>query len=170
MNAGTLLQSGTGTLGSGAAVGGLIKGGMAAIPGWGWAALAAANILPAILGSSAQERQRRREADLRAAEIEASPWTGQGPSTQMQTPESNVWANLLGAGTNVLGQGQALEKARRDAAMQEQQSMWNQMLLDRLSASNAPQQFQQQPTEVLPGQPLLMGRAPSRFNLGVYGG
>jgi len=166
MNAGNLTQAAGGTIGMGAGLTGL---GVALGP-LGWAGLAAANLLPAILGSSAQERQRRREADLRAAEIEASPWTGRGPSTQMQTPESNVWANLLGAGTNVLGQGQALEKARRDAAMQEQQSMWNQMLLDRLSASNAPQQFQQQPTEVLPGQPLLMGRAPSRFNLGVYGG
>lgn len=135
MDAGNVVQAGLGTLGSGAGVGALIKGGAAAIPGWGWAALAAANLLPAILGSSAQERQRKREATLRAAEIEASPWTGRGPSTQMTTPESNVWANLLGSGVNVLSQGQALEKARRDAAMQEQQSMWNQMLMNKLSGA-----------------------------------
>lgn len=109
MNAGNLTQAAGGTLGMGA---GLSSLGVAMGP-LGWGALAAANLIPAILGSSAQERQRKREADLRAAEIEASPWTGRGPSTQMQTPESNVWANLLGAGTNVLGQGQQLEAARR---------------------------------------------------------
>jgi|694.fasta_scaffold54258_6 hypothetical protein len=136
MNVGNVTQAGLGTLGSGAALGGLLSGGMAAIPGWGWAALAAANLLPAILGSSAQERQRKREAQLRAAEIEASPWTGRGPSTQMQTPESNVWANLLGAGTNVLGQGQAIESARRNAALQEQQMNWNQMMMNKMIQSN----------------------------------
>lgn len=139
MNVGNVTQAGLGTLGSGAAVGGLIQGGMSAIPGWGWAALAAANLIPAILGSSAQERQRRRESILRAAEIEASPWTGRGATTQMQTPESNVWANLLGAGTNVLGQAQSIEKARRDAASQEQQSMWNQMLMNKLGSTDMSQ-------------------------------
>lgn len=136
MNAGTVTQAGLGTLGSGAALGGLVKGGMAAIPGWGWAGLAALNLLPAVLGSSAQERQRKREAQLRAAEIEASPWTGRGPSTQMQTPESNVWANLLGSGVNVLGQGQSIEKAMREGQAQEQQNMWNQMLMNKLSSSD----------------------------------
>lgn len=166
MDAGNITQAGLGTLGSGAAVGGLVKGGMAAIPGWGWAALAAANLLPAILGSSAQERQRKREAMLRAAEIEASPWTGRGPSTQMATPESNVWANLLGAGTNVLSQGQALQKASRESALQEQQSAWNEMLLDRLKNANL---SQEQLMQMLPGQPSLMGRAPSAFGLGMGG-
>lgn len=134
------ISTATSTLGTGAALGGLLEGGMAAIPGWGWAALAAANLLPAILGSSAQERQRKREADLRAAEIEASPWTGRGPSTQMQTPESNVWANLLGAGTNVLGQGQAIESARRNAALQEQQMNWNQMMMNKLGGMDLSQE------------------------------
>jgi hypothetical protein len=121
MNAGNLVQSAGGTLGMGA---GLSSLGLAMGP-LGWAGLAALNLLPAIMGGNQQAEQRKREATLRAAEIEASPWTGRGATTQMETKEPNVWANLLGAGTNVLSQGASIEKARRDAAM-------NEMLMQRM--------------------------------------
>jgi hypothetical protein len=121
MNAGNLVQSAGGTLGMGA---GLSSLGLAMGP-LGWAGLAALNLLPAIIGGNQQAKQRRQEAMMRAAEIEASPWTGRGATTQVSTPQSNVWANLLGAGANVIGQGAAIEKARRDAAM-------NEMLMQRM--------------------------------------
>jgi len=103
--AGNVTQAAGNTIGMG---GGLTALG-ATIPVWGWAALAAANLLPAILGGRRQIKQRRQEAAMRAAEIEASPWSGRGPTTQVSTPESNVWMNLLGAGSNVLGQGISLQ-------------------------------------------------------------
>jgi hypothetical protein len=105
MNAGNVTQAAGGTLGMGA---GLSSLGVSLGPA-GWAALAAANLIPSILGSSQQNKQRRYEQAVRAAEIEASPWSGRGPTTQVGTPESNVWMNLLGAGSNVLGQGISLQ-------------------------------------------------------------
>lgn len=56
-------------------------------------------------------RQRKAEANMRAAEIEASPWTGKGPSTQVSTPESSVWGEMAGGAVNALGQAAALQNA-----------------------------------------------------------
>lgn len=55
--------------------------------------------------------QRKAEATMRAAEIEASPWTGKGPSTQVSTPESSVWGEMAGGAVNALGQTAALQNA-----------------------------------------------------------
>ncbi len=126
----------TGTLGSGAAVGGLLKGGMASIGPLGWAGLAAANVLGSVLGSSAEARQRRKEADIRAAEIEAQPWTKQAAQTQISTKEPNMWANLLGSGFNVLSQGQAIQRSMQDAQTAEQNNLWRQMMIDKASQMN----------------------------------
>lgn len=103
----------------------------ASVPVWGWAALAGANILGSILGSNAQARQRKQQALMRAAEIETSPWTNRGPSTEVSTAEPNAWANLIGAGTNVLAQGQALGKSMRESAAEERKQAWNKMLADK---------------------------------------
>lgn len=56
-------------------------------------------------------KQRKMEADLRAAEIEASPWTGKAPSTQVATVSPNIWTEMAGAGINTLGQTAALQGA-----------------------------------------------------------
>jgi hypothetical protein len=140
------ISTASGTLGSGAAIGGLLEGGMAAIPGWGWAALAGANLLGGLLGSGSQADERRREAQLRAAEIEAQPWTKQAAQTQISTATPNVWANLLGSGINTLSQGQALEKGMRESEASKQDSMWKQMMMQKLSQLS-PQQV----------APVLMG-------------
>lgn len=103
----------------------------ASVPVWGWAALAGANILGSVLGSNSQARQRKQQAIMRAAEIEASPWTNRGPSTEVSTAEPNAWANLMGAGTNVLAQGQALGKSMRENAVEERKQAWNELLANK---------------------------------------
>lgn len=55
--------------------------------------------------------QRKAEATMRAAEIEASPWTGKGPSTQVSTPAPSVWGEMAGGAVNALGQTAALQNA-----------------------------------------------------------
>lgn len=76
-----------------------------------WAVIAGLNVAMASQKASQQARQRKMEADIRAAEIEASPWTGRAPSTQVSTAAPNVWAEMAGAGINTLGQGAALQQA-----------------------------------------------------------
>jgi hypothetical protein len=56
-------------------------------------------------------KQRKMEADLRAAEMEASPWTGKGPSTQISTAAPSVWGEMAGGAVNALGQTAALQNA-----------------------------------------------------------
>jgi hypothetical protein len=56
-------------------------------------------------------KQRQQEANIRAAEIEASPWTGKGPSTQISTANLNPWAEMAGGAINAAGQVAALQNA-----------------------------------------------------------
>ena len=56
-------------------------------------------------------KQRQSEANLRAAEIEASPWTNKQASTQIQTASPNVWADMLGGAVSGIGQAQAFQNA-----------------------------------------------------------
>lgn len=81
------------------------------IPVLGWVALAGINAALAASKAAQARKQRETEANIRAAEIEASPWTGKAPSTQVSTPTSNIYANLAGAGINTLGQAAALQAA-----------------------------------------------------------
>ena len=74
-----------------------------------WLALAGVNAALSASKASQAAKQRKMEADLRAAEIEASPWTGKAPSTQISTPTPNIWGELAGAGINTIGQGAALQ-------------------------------------------------------------
>jgi len=76
-----------------------------------WVAIAGLNAAMAAQKSAQQARQRQTEANLRAAEIEASPWTGRAPSTQVSTAQPSFWADLAGAGVNTLGQGAALQQS-----------------------------------------------------------
>jgi hypothetical protein len=73
--------------------------------------LLGANLLLAGMKANQQAKQRQQEANMRAAEIEASPWTGRGPSTQVSTTSPNMWAEMAGGGINALGQAGALEKS-----------------------------------------------------------
>jgi|694.fasta_scaffold88057_3 hypothetical protein len=84
-----------------------------------WAALGGLNIGMSALQAERQAKQRQQEAQTRAAEIEASPWTGRGPSTQVSTASPSVWANLLGSGINTLSQGSAINAAAQKEAMNE---------------------------------------------------
>lgn len=75
------------------------------------AVLGGLNLGMGALKSQQAAKQRKQEAALRAAEIEASPWTGKAPSTQVATATPNVWAEMAGAGINTLGQAAALNQA-----------------------------------------------------------
>lgn len=81
------------------------------IPFGAWVALAGLNAAMAASKKAQQDAARQREANLRAAEIEAAPWTGRAPTTQVSTPSSNIWGELAGAGVNTLGQGMALQQS-----------------------------------------------------------
>jgi hypothetical protein len=63
------------------------------------------------LKAQQQAKQRQAEASMRAAEIEASPWTGKGPSTQVATAAPSAWAEMAGGAVNALGQTAALQNA-----------------------------------------------------------
>lgn len=115
----------------------------------GWAGLAAANILGSILGSNAQARQRQKEGMIRAAEIEASPWTKQAPSSQISTPTTSAWSNLIGAGTNVLSQGQALQKSMMDTEAEKRKQQWGEMLMNKM---------QNTPGQLSPDQLMAMAK------------
>ncbi|NBV51619.1 hypothetical protein EBR78_10445 [bacterium] len=80
-----------------------------ALPFLAWAALAGLNTAMSAAKAQQQARQRKAEADIRAAEIEAAPWTGRGPSTQVATSTPNIWGEMAGAGVNTLGQMAALQ-------------------------------------------------------------
>lgn len=73
--------------------------------------LGGANVGMAALKAQQAARQREMEAKIRAAEIEASPWTGRAPSTQISTPSLNPWAEMAGGAINTLGQTAALQQA-----------------------------------------------------------
>jgi hypothetical protein len=77
----------------------------------GWMALAGLNAALGVSKAAQQAKQRRMEAAIRAAEIEAAPWTNKAPSTQVTTSAPNIWAEMAGAGVNTLGQGAALQGA-----------------------------------------------------------
>lgn len=100
----------------------------------GWGALAAGNLIGSLIGSSQQRKQRQQEGIMRAAELESSPWTGKEAQTQVSTPQANPWLSMIGAGTNVLSQGQALEKSMREADAEKRKSMWNDIFLNKLAS------------------------------------
>jgi hypothetical protein len=81
-----------------------------------WAALLGGSALMGALGNKAKRDQQKMTADMRAAEIEASPWTGQGPSTQVQYAPSQ-WADMAQGvmGGAQLGQGIGNMEAQQEA-------------------------------------------------------
>jgi hypothetical protein len=107
--------------------------------------------------SSQNRRQRKMEAEARAAEIEASPWTGRGATTQVSTPNSSVWADMLGGAVSGIGQAQSLQNAGLFTSSEPMGVVAPQEL--------APQQFFNQTTpqtlnwnRMIPRQPSLYGR------------
>lgn len=74
-----------------------------------WLALAGVNAAMSASKAEQAAKQRKAEADMRAAEIEAAPWTNKAPTTQVTTATPNVWGELAGAGVNTLGQAAALQ-------------------------------------------------------------
>lgn len=69
------------------------------------------NIGMGAMRANQQAKQRQAEAQMRAAEIEASPWTNRAPSTQVSTDAPSVWAEMAGGGINTLGQLAAIKNA-----------------------------------------------------------
>lgn len=78
---------------------------------WVLGGLVAANAGMGLMKSAEAKKQREQEMRMRAAEIEASPWTGRGPSTQVSTPSLNPWAEMAGGAINAAGQAAALQNA-----------------------------------------------------------
>ena len=78
---------------------------------WPLIALAGANILGGQMKAAQQAKQRQAEAQMRAAEIEASPWTGRGPSTQVSTGPASAWGELAGSLVNTGQQYASLNNA-----------------------------------------------------------
>ena len=66
-----------------------------------------------LLGSAQKRKQQKMTADMRAAEIEASPWTGQGASTQISYAPS-AWADLAQGGLGGAQLGSGLEASAAD--------------------------------------------------------
>lgn len=123
-----------------------------------WAIIAGLNVALAASKASQQEKQRKMEAEIRAAEIEASPWTGKAATTQMTTPSTNVWGELAGAGVNTLGQGAALQKAGLFSAQDVSEQVPS-------PETAMPQSFQESPEQLAgagyPNAPFtLYGRNP----------
>ena len=109
--------------------------------------------------SAQAAKQRKAEADIRAAEIEASPWTGDQATTQIATPAPSLWADMLGGAVSGVGQAQALQGAglfSSDAGGMDTSFMSPE-------ASQSYNYFQGQGpmstwNRMIPGQPTLMGR------------
>jgi hypothetical protein len=73
-------------------------------------AMALAGLVSGKLGNDAKQAQQRKTANVRAAEIEASPWTGNAPSTQVQYA-SSPWGDMLQGGLNGAQAGMEVGKA-----------------------------------------------------------
>lgn len=97
--------------------------------------LGGANIGMGAMKAQQAAKQRQQEANIRAAEIEASPWTGKAPSTQISTGSLNPWAEMAGGAINTVSQMQSLQKANADTKAAEQASKWNDMLMDKMSGA-----------------------------------
>lgn len=117
-----------------------------------WLALAGVNAALSSSKASQAAKQRKMEADLRAAEIEAAPWTGKAPSTQISTPTPNIWGELAGAGINTLGQGAALQGSGLFSSspgadgLESSEFMGPQNPLMQTSTGNAPTLFGRTPS------------------------
>jgi hypothetical protein len=121
-----------------------------------WLALAGVNAAMGSAKASQAAKQRKAEAEMRAAEIEASPWTGKAASTQVSTPSPNIWGELAGAGVNTLGQAAALQGSGLfSEGASTPPGLGAQNPLMQTSTGNAP---------------TLFGRTPSSsmWNLGQY--
>ncbi len=112
-----------------------------------WLALAGVNAAMSAAKASQAGKQRKTEADLRAAEIEASPWTGRAPTSQITTTVPNIWGELLGAGVNTLSQGSALEGAGLfSGGAPTPEGLGGQNPLMQTSTGNAPTLFGRTPS------------------------
>ena len=127
-------------------------------PVTGMLIMAGANAAMGAAKSAQAAKQRQTEANIRAAEIEASPWTNDAPSTQVSTASPSLWADMLGGAVSGLGQSQALQQAGLFTPSQAQGVVAPQEL--------APQQFFDQTTpqtltwnRMIPRQPSLYGRS-----------
>lgn len=84
--------------------------------------LVGSGLLGGYLGNKAKEKQQKQSADLRAAEIEASPWTKMAPQTQIDFNPGNAAGSMIQGGLGGLQQGQSIGNAT------EQNDMFKQWL------------------------------------------
>lgn len=114
--------------------------------------LAGLNIGMGALKAKQQAKQRQQEAEMRAAEIEAAPWTGRAASTQVGTGAPSAWAEMAGGAINSLGQAQSLEKSGLFSDAAQTGAPVNGRMAGALSPGNLQDEFAQSPT--------LMGKSP----------
>lgn len=126
-------------------------------PVTGMLIMAGANAAMGGMKSAQARKQRRMEAEMRAAELEASPWTGKQATTQISTPSPSIWADMLGGAVSGLGQAQALQQAGLFTPSESVQ-----MPVMSPEASSSYNYFQGSGPSIwnrmAPGQPTLMGR------------
>lgn len=75
-------------------------------------AIIGANIFGSLSSAAQKRKQRDYEIRTKAAEMEAQPYMRHDvQKTQVTTPISNTWSDLLGGGVNAASQVQAFRKA-----------------------------------------------------------
>jgi len=75
-------------------------------------AIIGANLFGSQLSAAQKRKQRDFEINTKAAEMEAQPFMRKDvQKTQVTTPISNTWSDLLGGGLNAASQIQAFRKA-----------------------------------------------------------
>ncbi len=93
---------------------------------------AGTGLIGGVQKNAADKNRMKQEAQMRAAEIEASPWTGMKPTTQISfVGDSGVGAasgGALGGAAAGLQQGQAFQAADQQKKMNEaQMNYWKLM-------------------------------------------
>jgi hypothetical protein len=82
--------------------------------------LVGSGLLGGFLGNQAKDRQQQKSAELRAAEIRASPWTKMAPSTQIDFNGGNAAGSMIQGGIGGLQQGQAIGQASQQNDLMKQ--------------------------------------------------
>jgi hypothetical protein len=93
-----------------------------------------------LLGNAQKRKQQQMTADMRAAEIEASPWTGQGPSTQISYAPSQ-WADLAQGAVGGAQLGMGIENMQ--AQGEANKLMQDKIVADTASSNNWAELYKQ---------------------------
>jgi hypothetical protein len=99
--------------------------------------LGGVNTLLALSNAAQQRKQQEMQGMMRAAEIEASPWTKMAPQTKLEFSAMNPLGAVAKAGVDTWAQMQALERQKADEefrkAQLDQMGTQNKLLENALS-------------------------------------